>query len=433
VIWFYRIAFPFVALLLAPYYLSRMLKRGGYARKLSYRIGLWPKLPPKRKGISRIWIQAVSVGELSSIGKLLDELLSNPQLEVVLSGTTSTGLSIAEEKYAGRLLAQGPFPLDWLPFSALAWSRIQPDLTLAVDSELWPEHMKQAAKRGIPFLILNARLSDRSYRRLQFFRIFHGILIPENMNVLASSEKQHERWMDLGLAPDQVTVTGNLKVDVVSKGRPDPEDKRKLLEEFGFGKKCIVLAGISTWPGEEKILLDSIKELREEGIDIRLLIIPRHAERREEIRKTLTSASLSFSLRTEEAKAPEGAIVYLADTTGELPELIKVADFAFLGKTIPPNSGGQNPIEPVSIGLPLVIGPAYQNFRETCAELFSHGVAFKAGEKKDVEDLIGEFAQNEDKRNHAREACFSWIQMQGSPTKTTLKLLNGFLAKEKST
>ena len=105
-IWFYRIAFPFVALLLAPKYLSRMLKRGGYGRKLSYRIGLWPKLPPNRDGIRRIWIQAVSVGELSSIGKLLDELIANPEMEVVLSATTSTGLAIAEKKYAGKHIGQ---------------------------------------------------------------------------------------------------------------------------------------------------------------------------------------------------------------------------------------------------------------------------------------------------------------------------------------
>ena len=126
-----------------------MLKRGGYGRKLSYRIGLWPKLPPKREGIRRIWIQAVSVGELSSIGKLLDELIANPEVEVVLSATTSTSLAIAEKKYAGKLLAQGPFPLDWIPFSALAWKRIRPDLVVAIDSELWPEHMKQAAQREL--------------------------------------------------------------------------------------------------------------------------------------------------------------------------------------------------------------------------------------------------------------------------------------------
>ena len=429
-IWFYRIAFPFVALLLAPKYLSRMLKRGGYGRKLSYRIGLWPKLPPKREGIRRIWIQAVSVGELSSIGKLLDELIANPEMEVVLSATTSTGLAIAEEKYAGKLLALGPFPLDWIPFSALAWERIRPDLVVAIDSELWPEHMKQAAQREVPFLIVNARLSDRSYRRLQFFRIFHGILLPPNLIVLASSEKQHERWMDLGLDPSVVTVTGNLKVDVVAKGLPDPEIKSKLLEDFGFGKASIVLAGISTWPAEEGILIESVKKLREEGIDARLLLIPRHAERRAEIRKTLTSSGLRFNLRTEEVRASIETIVYLADTTGELPHLIKGADFAFLGKTIPPNSGGQNPIEPVSIGLPLIIGPAYQNFRETCAELFSHGIAVKAGDKTEVERLISEFTRDGEKRTRAREACFTWIEKQGSPTKTTLTLLQGYLAKD---
>ena len=120
VIWIYRILYPVLSLLLAPYYLRRMIRRGGYGRKVSYRIGLWPKLPPKKKGVRRIWIQAVSVGELSSIGKLLENLLANPKVEIVLSGTTSTGLSIAEEKYGSKVLAQGPFPLDWLPFSKSA-------------------------------------------------------------------------------------------------------------------------------------------------------------------------------------------------------------------------------------------------------------------------------------------------------------------------
>ena len=129
-------------------------------------------------------------------------------------------------------------------------------------------------------------------------------------------------------------------------------------------------------------------------------------------------------------RASSETILYLADTTGELPHLIKGADFAFLGKTIPPNSGGQNPIEPVSIGLPLIIGPAYQNFRETCAELFSHGIAVKAGDKTDVERLISEFTRDGEKRTRAREACFAWIEKQGSPTKTTLTLLQGYLAKD---
>jgi len=425
VIWFYRLLYPFLTLLLSPYYLRRMIKRGGYGRKLAYRLGLWPKLPARKKGIQRIWIQAVSVGELSSIGKLLESFLADPTFEIVLSGTTSTGLAIAEKKYGKRILAQGPFPLDWLPFSRLAWSRINPDLALTVDSELWPEHMHQAKKRGVPFIIVNARLSDRSFRRLQFFRFLHGILLPPTMRILASSEKQVDRWLSLGLDSEKVMVTGNLKVDSASKSPPTTEDILKLKTEFGFSQNSFVLVGVSTWPGEEETLIDAINELRNKNLDARLLLVPRHAERREDVRKCLAASGLSFHLRSESSRADKGTIVYLADTTGELPSLIGAGDMAFLGKTLPPNNGGQNPMEPISLGLPLVVGPAYQNFRESCAELFSDGAAFKAESKENAKKLICQFAVDSNK--NAKVACFEWIKRQGSPTGTTLKILQEIL------
>ena len=359
-----------------------MLKRGGYGRKLGYRLGLWPKLPPKKKGISRILVQAVSVGELSSIEKLLETLLDNPKNEIVLSGTTSTGLAIAEQKHGGRLLAQGPFPLDWLPFSRIAWLRIRPDLAITVDSELWPEHMHQAQRHGVPLVIANARLSDRSFNRLRFFRFLHGILLPSSLRILASSEKQHDRWLSLGLDSDQVKVTGNLKVDSLSQSPPTSETKQKAEVRIRVSEKSFVLVGVSTWPGEEEALLQSIEDLRKEKCDARLLLIPRHAERREDIRKLISTSGLPFSLRSESRQADSDTVVYLADTTGELPRLIGAGDIAFLGKTLPPNNGGQNPMEPVSTGLPLIVGPAYQNFRDSCAELFSHGAAFKGRRRR---------------------------------------------------
>ena len=107
-----------------------MITRGGYGKKIKYRFGFWPKLPPKKTNIKRIWIQAVSVGELLSIHKLLDSFFSNPKVEIVLSGTTSTGQKIAHEKYQDFALALGPFPLDWFIFSSIAWSRIKPDLVI---------------------------------------------------------------------------------------------------------------------------------------------------------------------------------------------------------------------------------------------------------------------------------------------------------------
>ena len=176
-IFLYRIIYPIFFLILSPYYLKRMIKRGGYGKKLKYRLGFWPRLPNKDSKRTRIWIQAVSFGELSSIHSILRSFLSNSNFEIVLSGTTSTGQKIAEQKYSKELLASGPFPLDWFPCSWLTWSRIKPDLAICVDSELWPEHMHQAKKKGIPFCIINGRLSDRSYNRLRKLGIFQNLLI----------------------------------------------------------------------------------------------------------------------------------------------------------------------------------------------------------------------------------------------------------------
>ena len=300
-------------------------------------------------------------------------------------------------------------------------------MALTVDSELWPEHMRQTKTYGVPFAIINARLSDRSLGRLQFLRFLHRLLLPPHVRILASSEKQQERWTSLGLGSGQVRVTGNLKVDAIPDLPSGAQGKEELLAEFGFSNDSLVIVGISTWPGEEEALLDSVESLRKEGLDARLLLVPRHAERREEISATLTASGLSFNLRTHKRKAESGTIVYLADTTGELFRLIRVADLAFVGKTLPPNGGGQNPIEPVSLGIPLVIGPAYQNFRETCSELFSQGAALRARDTEETLDMIRKLALNEELRRSASSAGRAWIAKQGSPTQTTLDILADLL------
>ena len=241
-----------------------MLTRGGYSKKLEYRLGFWPTLPAKKKKCKRIWIQAVSVGELLSIQKFLISLIKDSRVEIVLSGTTSTGLKIAEQKYSKNILASGPFPLDWWPFSFLAWRRIKPDMVISVDSELWPEHMQQAKKRNVPFCIINGRLSNRSYKRLRYARLLRKLLIPDNLHVLASSEEQKKRWCNIGLNKNRVTSTGNLKIDAISIRPPKTEEKNNLKKEMGFPENSIILDGITTWPGEEKFLLDSIQKIRNE-------------------------------------------------------------------------------------------------------------------------------------------------------------------------
>ena len=364
-----------------------MIKRGGYAKKIHYRIGFWPRLKPKTKKITRVWIQAVSVGELSSIQTLLKFLIKDPHFEIVLSGTTSTGQTIAEKKYSNNVLANGPFPLDWLPFSSLCWSRIKPDIALCVDSELWPEHMHQAKRRGIPFCVVNARLSDRSFARLVSLKLFRNLLLPAHLHIFASSQEQQEKWLQLGLNKERTVITGNLKIDIAPHNPITNEERQKFKSSLGFPKSAIVLAGISTWPGEEKFLLQSFQKILEKKIDARLLLIPRHAERRDQVIKTLSSFPFSYQQRTRPGRDNADALVYLADTTGELSQLIKSANLAFLGKTLPPRHEGQNPIEPISIGLPLVIGPKCTNFSEICKEILNRGAVRQGNSISDAQNI----------------------------------------------
>ena len=383
---------------------------------MGYRLGNWPSLDKKEKGKKRIWIQAVSVGEVSSISRLLQLLFEDEQFEIILSGTTSTGLKTAGQKYGERLKAHGPFPLDWFPFSQKAWDKIQPDLVVMVDSELWPEHFHQAQKRGIPIIIINARLSDRSFARLGKLKWLHPLLLPNNLQVITASERQAKRWKTLGLDEKRTLISGNLKIDAVDLSGAGITNRATLIKEFGFEQESIVIAGISTWPGEEKLLIEITQGLRLENFDVRLLLVPRHAERRNEVIKTLQTCELPNHVRSHGHSAPMGNIVYLGDTTGELSQLIKVADLGFMGKTLPPNRGGQNPIEPIALQIPLIVGPHFQNFHETCSDMFLHGAALGCKTKADIIKEISQLVQNPTKRTEVKNNAQKWMLGQGSPS-----------------
>ena len=357
------------------------------------------------------------MGELSSIQKLVDSLSGDDRLELVISSTTSTGLNFAESHFSSQVLAIGPFPLDWWPCCVFAWSRIQPDLVITIDSELWPEHFHQAQVRGVPAVILNARLSDRTYSRLSQSYLGRTFLLPKGLEILTTSERQKSRWLDLGIDPKHIQICGNLKVDSASYQSVCPERKLAIRRQFGFLEDSVVLAGISTWPGEEELLIDTILELGKKGVDARLLIIPRHSERRKQIIKTLQSTALPYHVRTDQKQAPEGTIIYLADTTGELGELIHAADLGWMGKTLSPNRGGQNPIEPISIGLPLVTGSNYQNFRETCGDLLLHDAILEAPSAEEGKIILSDLATNQEKRKFLGLRAHAWRKKQGSPTR----------------
>lgn len=426
-LWAHRLLFVPLLLAASPYYVWRMLRRGGYGRGFLERLGFLPDLPPRQPGRGRIWIQAVSVGEVEAIGPLIAELTRDGRAEVVLSTTTSTGLRVARERHAATCLAILSFPLDFWPCSAAAWRTIRPDLAVLTEGELWPEHLLgQAAARGVPVALVNARMSDRSFARHRRFPSVARTLLGTFAWVGAGSGQDARRLRELGAREPE--VTGNLKFDVAADA-PLPEAERAALrEELGFGDapETLVLLGSSTWPGEEDLLLEVVGGLRRGGVDARLLLVPRHAERRDEVRDRLRHSALPFHQRsTQGARAEPGTVVHLADTTGELRRLTRAADLAFCGKSLEPHEGGQTPVECAAAGVPVVYGPRMSNFRAICEGLEAARAAMRGESGREVAELLAILATDPAARRAMGAAGAAWhAANRGASARTARRLLD---------
>lgn len=408
-IWIYRILFLPLWLLTLPGYLLHMRKRGGYRERFGTRFGKGLDVPAKESGVRRIWIQAVSLGEMLAIEPLLKRLAETERIEIYITVTTSTGYALALEKYSDLAVGISYFPVDWAPFSSRVWNRIQPDIAICAETELWPEHLYQAQRRKIPFLLVNGRLSDRSFQRAMRMKGIFSWMLQRATGVFACSEQDGERFRKLGANPNAVKVTGNIKVDVVIEPILDQATKTAMRGEMGLGEEGFLLLGSSTWPGEEEMLLDALRVLRERVPDAKLLIVPRHAERRHEIESMLKEQAGVFRWHFKSRGAPDGEVdVMVADTHGELRALTQLADVAFVGKSLPPHTEGQTPVECGVLGVPIVFGTGMSNFRAIREGLIQFGAAREVANAEEATAVILVLAQDVEARKRMGEAGKAW-------------------------
>ncbi|WP_221031018.1 3-deoxy-D-manno-octulosonic acid transferase [Actomonas aquatica] len=413
-LWFYRLVFLPVMLVLAPYYLWRMRRRGGYGDGFGQRFGAVPSgLPAKSaSGKRRVWLQAVSVGELLAIGPLLRRLAALPDVEVYLTTTTSTGYRLARERYAAETVAVAYFPMDFWPFVARAWRQVEADVLVLTEGERWPEHMHQAARRGVPVLSINARLSDRSYRRMRKVRALVPGLMGNVTQLLAVSAEDARRFIELGFAAERVRVTGNLKVDNAIT-EIDAAARLALRQELGFAAADTILLGSSTWPGEEAVLVEAWQKARaaglgtEDGGVLRLLLVPRHAERRAEVEALVAATGQRYHLRSR-GVAPSEVDIAVADTTGELQRLTQLADLVVVGKSLPPHTEGQTPVEAAGLGRPILFGPGMGSFRAIAQDLVQVGAAQRLADAAEVAPAVSKLLQDKAARKRMGGAGRAW-------------------------
>ncbi|MDR1789798.1 MAG: 3-deoxy-D-manno-octulosonic acid transferase [Opitutaceae bacterium] len=421
-IWAYRLLFAALALFWAPYYLWRMRRRGGYAAGFAERFGRLPPLPEKRG--KRVWLQAVSVGELLAAAPLLDALRARG-VEVYLTVTTSTARQLVAEKFAGRVTGAGYFPLDWWPFSARAWRGLRPDLVVLMEGERWPEHLRQAARRGVPSLVVNARLSDRSFRRMRRVPSVSRWLLRGVTRMLAASERDAERLRGLGFPAERLEVTGNLKLDV-TPAELTAGEAAALREELGFGGGAAgdaILLGSSTWEGEEEALVRTFLAMRAAGCRARLLVVPRHGERRAALTRLFDASGLRWHLRSRGA-APGEMEACVADTTGELRRLTCLARLVFVGKSLPPfQHEGQSPVEAAALGKPILFGPGMTNFKAIADGLAGAGAARVVADAGALERAALELWRDNAALERMAAAARAWHRVNQGATERTLRVI----------
>ncbi len=276
-------------------------------------------------------------------------------------------------------------------------------------------------------MCINARLSDRSYRRMRRWAPLVRPLLTGITRLLAASEHDAARFREIGFPAQRMTTTGNIKLDVAIPLLTDHE-RAALRTELGLGPAELVVLGSSTWPGEEAALIDALGALRSERIACRLLLVPRHAERRAEIATLLGELGWSHHFRSH-GPAPGDVDVAVGDTTGELRKLTQVADVVFVGKSLPPHHEGQTPVEAAALGRPILFGPEMSNFRLIASELVAADAARRVASPAELRDALTWLLRHPAERESMAAAGLTWHRANRGAVERTLEIVRAELAR----
>ena len=447
----YNLLYPFALLLGLPGYLRKGIKRGGLRRNFAQRFGRFPSeiatLPEKP-----LWFHAVSVGEALVAGKIIRAVHElSPGRPVVLSTTTTTGFRVAEKDLGNLPYVQIIHnPVDLPPIVAWAVWRINPEKVILVESEIWPNLVKRLDDDGIPLLLANARLSPRSEERYLRFKNWVRPVFSKVKRTAVPFPADVERWSALGIAPESIFVSGSVKFDESTS--EEPAEKMKELNDWLVECGCVPPAPIwlagSTHPGEEALCARVWLKLRERHPDLLLVVVPRHAERASEIDRDLREVNVKPVFRRfvppaidrSNWETQEGTVsdstgydgqVFVSDTTGELRAWYHFAEAVFIGKSLT-GRGGQNPVEPILTGCPVVTGPHMENFREVVSDLVANRGLIQARNEDELERAVDELLSDSAKAKEMAEAGRKAIEVHHGSARRTAEwiLQDDFSGKE---
>ncbi|MFC1708794.1 3-deoxy-D-manno-octulosonic acid transferase [Candidatus Omnitrophota bacterium] len=417
------ILYDIISILLTPFYLASLIFRNKFSWEVFARFKfIDKKVLEAIDGRDVIWLHAVSLGEVSTCKSLIKQLsLRYPQSIILVSTITTTGRTLAQSISKDNILSlYMPFDFSFLIGSFI--KRIKPRLLVLLETELWPNLLYYSQKLNVPTIVLNARLSDRSFGKYRMFSWFMRMLTKKIRLICVQSNLDKSRFLELGIDSERVRVTGNMKFDAIEEF-----DLKQLSQLATFKAKIslkdgdfLIVAG-STHDREEGYILDSFMELKKEFSNLRLLIAPRHLERLDLIEDLLESKNIK-SERFSMIKDSSQEAVILLDTIGQLRLIYSLADIVFVGGSLVP-VGGHNILEPAFFEKPIVVGPYMHNFREINRLFLSCQALSQVKDAVELKIRFRELISDKNKLRELGQAAKSVIASMQGATSTNFNII----------
>ena len=408
----YLLFIPFLV-----YWLARGIGNRTYFDRLGNRFGFgFPRLERS------LWIHAVSVGEVQAAVPLIRALAARfPDHEILITTVTPTGAERVRARF-GDTVHHAYLPFEFPHAINRFFRHTKPDAALVMETEIWPNLYRGCGIRGIPLILVSARISPKSipgYRKLMPLireTLSHGIIIA------SQSEDDASRFLSLGAAPERTCVMGNIKFDY----EPDPKivDQGKAVREALFGNRPVWIAA-STHDGEEQLVLDVHETLRSHHEDVLLVLVPRHPERFATVRELIRRRGFDVVARTESRPAGDAA-VFLCDTMGEVPLFYAASDVAFVAGNLVP-IGGHNLLEPAALGVPVVTGPYNFNAQDIADLFIQKGACRRVGDPKELAETVSELLANPDEAGRLGRAGQRLLEENRGALERLLVLLEPLL------
>jgi 3-deoxy-D-manno-octulosonic-acid transferase len=384
----YSVSIVLFFAILSPYFLYQALRYRKYVRNLPQRLGYLP-LSFNFDADESIWIQAVSVGEVLTVRALLPQLRERyPRLRIFVSTTTMTGHHVAGTNVQG-IDGVFYFPLD-LPFIVRRTLKVvKPRLFIMMETELWPNLLRECRRAGVKTVLVNGRISARSYPRYKLARRFFRRVLADVDRFCMQSDESARRIIEIGAPRDRVSVTGSLKFDSLEvPGTVPDRGRNRVLRYFRVPPERPVVIAASTLRGEEEPVLEAFQRIRATWGNALLIIAPRKPERFGEVERLAQQPGWRVARRTDLPVDAEPRVdVVVLDTIGELAQLYQIATLVFVGGSLA-DAGGHNILEPAVFGKPIVFGPHMHNFAEISSTFLENRGAVQVRSAAELETVL---------------------------------------------